>query len=101
MLAVPTQPGAGGDGAIDDPGGVDEVAGFYRPPDQRLDVPVEGAQARLEQVVVVDAPGVAGDPAARHPVHWFAGIDGPVGDADGQDRDGGSLEVARVAGEAG
>ena len=86
VLAIPAQPGAGRDGAIDD--AARGRSGNGRRPDSptRYSIAgVQGAACGRQERVVIRAAGIAADAAAGHAVIWLARILPPVGDADGED----------------
>ena len=85
VLAEPAQAGARGGGAVVHGAVVHEHAGAHLPSRQRRQRVGEAAQARLEQLVVVVAPGVAGHLAAKGIVVGLR-LAGVVADGERDDR---------------
>ncbi len=99
MLPIPAESGAGGDGALHHPRGVDEEAGLDFVAEGLLEIGVECLHPFLDNAVVVATPRIARNAAATHAVVRLFQLPGPVRQPDGEDRFRGRVEVADVLGD--
>ena len=97
FLPYQPSPDAGRDRTIDDPGMIGQEPGRDGLSGHLLDGGVQRAHPFLEDLMIVDPPRVAADAPARHAILRLAVVAAPVGDANGEDRQGIVHQCLRIA----